>query len=215
MVAVPSTGEEPAVVVPSEPIVVDGRTARAERTRTAIVDALLGLLDAGDLNPTAARIAERAGISQRLIYHHFGDLESLFRAVADRQGARVAEFYRPVDPALPFAERAAAFLDQRAAILEMATPVRRAALRHEHYSPQIQDTTRRVAAVARLELTTVFARELARVPGDRRPTLTTALNGVLGWGHWNDLRQSGLPVTDARAALQVVLLAVLGPFVRD
>src|SRR5918999_1351509 len=38
----------------------DGRTVRAERTRQALVDALLALLDAGELSPTAAAIAQRA-----------------------------------------------------------------------------------------------------------------------------------------------------------
>ena len=47
--------------------------------RAAIADALLSLLEEGELQPTATRIAERAGISLRLIYHHFGDLEALFR----------------------------------------------------------------------------------------------------------------------------------------
>jgi AcrR family transcriptional regulator len=54
------------------------RSPRAERARASIAEALLSLIDEGDLQPTANRIAERAGISLRLIYHHFGDLESLY-----------------------------------------------------------------------------------------------------------------------------------------
>ena len=42
----------------------DGRTVRAERTRQALVDALLSLLDEGQLQPTAERIAVRAGVSE-------------------------------------------------------------------------------------------------------------------------------------------------------
>ena len=42
---------------------LDGRLARSARTRHAVVDALLDLLGEGDLRPTAARIAERAGVS--------------------------------------------------------------------------------------------------------------------------------------------------------
>ena len=49
--------------------------AATERARASIADALFSLLDEGELQPTATRIAERAGISLRLIYHHFGDLE--------------------------------------------------------------------------------------------------------------------------------------------
>src|SRR4051812_40199139 len=43
----------------------DGRNVRAERTRKAVVEALLELLDEGDVRPTAERIAVRAGVSER------------------------------------------------------------------------------------------------------------------------------------------------------
>ena len=41
----------------------DGRIARGARARTAIVDALLALIEAGELRPSAARIAERGAWS--------------------------------------------------------------------------------------------------------------------------------------------------------
>ena len=44
---------------------VDGRLGRGTRARTAVVDALLDLIEEGDLRPTAPRIAERAGVSLR------------------------------------------------------------------------------------------------------------------------------------------------------
>src|SRR6266542_3616203 len=47
---------------------VDGRTARAVRTRRAVVDALLELLAEGDLRPSGERIAERAGVSLRALW---------------------------------------------------------------------------------------------------------------------------------------------------
>src|SRR5690349_14408846 len=105
----------------------DGRSARAERTRTAIVDALISLLEEGDLQPTANRIADRAGISLRLIYHHFGDLESLYRAVGARTNERLlARTHRvPID--LPLERRIDELVAQRADVLEWLSPVMRAA----------------------------------------------------------------------------------------
>jgi AcrR family transcriptional regulator len=47
--------------------VADGRSARSRRTRTAVVDALLRLLRAGNLRPTAREIASEAGISLRSV----------------------------------------------------------------------------------------------------------------------------------------------------
>src|SRR5664279_4760669 len=89
------------------------RLARTARTRAAIVDALLDLLEEGDLQPTASRIADRAGTSLRLIYHHFGDLESLFHEAAVRQTERLARHIEPIDASLPLPERIDAIVDQR------------------------------------------------------------------------------------------------------
>jgi hypothetical protein len=39
---------------------VDGRSARAQRTRDAVVEALVALLEEGDLQPTTSSIADKA-----------------------------------------------------------------------------------------------------------------------------------------------------------
>src|SRR6478736_6015696 len=103
----------------------DGRTARAVRTKDAIVDATLALIDEGDLRPTGPRIAERAGVSVRSIFQHFDDLDALFSAVGERVVVRIAGLIRPIDPAEPLAERTEVFLAQRAEVMESLTPVLR------------------------------------------------------------------------------------------
>ena len=113
------------------------RTARAERTRIAIADALLSLIDEGDLQPTATRIAERAGISLRLIYHHFGDLEALFHeASRARDGPTPGPGAPGARSTCPFAERLDAFVEQRCSLLEWMTPVCRAAALHPPTRPR-------------------------------------------------------------------------------
>ena len=106
----------------------DGRTVRAERTRQALVDSLIGLLDEGQLTPTAAAIAARAGVSERSVFQHFADRESLFEAVAREQYARVVPTLVPVDASLPLSERIDQFARQRAYLYERVGGVRRAAL---------------------------------------------------------------------------------------
>lgn len=64
---------------------VDGRRARSDRSRQAIIDAGLALIDEGILVPTAQQISERAGVGIRSFFRHFADMETLF-AVADEQG---------------------------------------------------------------------------------------------------------------------------------
>src|SRR3989337_396996 len=89
----------------------DGRTVRAERTRQALVDALLALLYEGQLQPTAERISARAGVSERSLFQHFADREALYQAVAVQQYERIAPTVVPVDLSLPLAERNDAFVD--------------------------------------------------------------------------------------------------------
>ena len=113
---------------------IDGRTARARRTREAIVDATLALLDAGNLRPSADEIAERAGVSPRSIFQHFGDRETLQRAVGARQTERVVQIVEHLPDTGPLDARLDAFVDQRARVLEFITPVRRSALLNEPFS---------------------------------------------------------------------------------
>jgi len=107
---------------------IDGRLARGERARGAIVDALLGLIDGGDLRPSAARIAARAGVSLRSVFQHFNDVESLFAAAASRQAERLAAHIGAVPDEGPLERRLGAFVRQRAKLLEAIAPVRRAAI---------------------------------------------------------------------------------------
>jgi AcrR family transcriptional regulator len=60
----------------------DGRRLRSERSRQAIIDAMLNLIEEGILVPTAQQVSERAGVGIRSVFRHFTDMESLF-ATAD------------------------------------------------------------------------------------------------------------------------------------
>ena len=88
----------------------DGRSARALRTREAIVDACIGLVEEGELRPTAPRVAERAGVSVRSVFQHFDDLPSLHIAVSERIVARLAVLLHPIDPSMPLDDRIVAFV---------------------------------------------------------------------------------------------------------
>lgn len=64
--------------------VVDGRRARSERSKQAIIDAALALQEEGILVPTAQQISDRAGVGIRSFFRHFDDMETLFES-ADAQ----------------------------------------------------------------------------------------------------------------------------------
>ncbi|NCV76101.1 TetR family transcriptional regulator, partial [bacterium] len=60
---------------------VDGRVARSERTREAIAEALLELLEEGVLRPRAQEIAKRADVAVRTVFQHFDDMEGLYAEI--------------------------------------------------------------------------------------------------------------------------------------
>jgi AcrR family transcriptional regulator len=59
------------------PIEGDGRTLRRKRNRDAVIEALISLIREGDLDPTVAKIADRAAVSHRSIFRYFDDLDDL------------------------------------------------------------------------------------------------------------------------------------------
>ena len=194
---------------PSEPR--DGRTVRAERTRQALVEALLGLLDEGQPRPTAAEIAARAGVSERSVFQHFPDREALLEAVAREQYQRVVPTLVPVDSSLPLAERIEQFVQQRSRLYEQIGGVRRAGLLIEHESTSVAGWIATARQQKAAEVERVFRRELDDTRPDEREPLRTALVMVCSWTAWDSWRtHQKLSVARARAALAAAIRALLG-----
>ena len=189
----------------------DGRTVRAERTRQALVDALLALLDAGELSPTAAAIAQRAGVSERSVFQHFPDREALFEAVARQQYERVMPTLHPVDASQPLETRIDQFTRQRARLYELIGGVRRAALLIEHESPAVAGWLSPARRAKAAEAERVFRRELEALPADERGPVRAALIAVCAWPAWESWRtHQRLGVSRARAAMAAAIGALLG-----
>jgi AcrR family transcriptional regulator len=189
----------------------DGRVARAVRTRRAVADAMLALMDEGDLRPTSKVIAERAGVSERTIFQHFSDLEALFSAAADRIGERIGADARkvPVDGA--FETRLAAYVHEVAYLNEAMAFVRRASRLHEPYSPVIQEALRRNRSIRRRVGERVFATELDALPSAGvRERVTHAITLLSLWSSWENMRvHLGLDRAEARRTLKESLRSLL------
>lgn len=188
---------------------IDGRTARAQRTSQAVVDALLSLIEDGDLRPTGPRIAERAGVSLRSVFQHFNDLESLFAALGSREIERLSELTHRLPTDQPLEARIEAFVAQRSRILEAISPVRRASLLQEPFSAELRQTRDAIFTLARAEVARLFRAELAAAGADRE-ILLDALDAVSSWSFWDALRShQGLEPAAAAAVLGRVLRRLL------
>lgn len=191
------------------PTRVDGRTARGERTRNAIVEAHLALIDEGDLRPTGERIAERAGVSLRTLWTNFKDMETLFAATGQRVSERQEALARPIPPELPLTRRIEEFCAQRVQMLEVLAPSARASALREPFSPQLRRNREGNITRVRDEIGLVFAQELA-LAGDGREQLLDALTVSSTWSAWSMMRDAmGLDVEAARATMARTLGALL------
>lgn len=196
--------------VPTATAPTDGRTLRALRTREAIVDATIALLEQGDLRPTAPRVADRAAVSVRSVFQHFDDLEGLYAAVADRLIERLGHIYVDVDPALPAEVRIPEFVRQRSILLEAITPIRRAAAVHAPFSNEVRARLQAGHELLRDQIARLFAAELSARPDPERSTLLDALDTVLSWPSWDNLRAlNGRSVQEAAVVLESMVSALV------
>jgi AcrR family transcriptional regulator len=190
---------------------VDGRNLRSQRTQAAIARAYLELTDLGELRPSAAMIAERAGVSERAVFRHFQDMESLSSAVAKLQLTRVnRELPALADPSQPFAERLEALLRRWTWVHERTSTLRRASLLAEPFSPEIQRRHQgaRKARVRDFELS--FEKELDRVARPERDEIIEAASAAMSWAAWNHMRRyRGLSVVRATQVIARTLTALL------
>ncbi|OYX40593.1 MAG: hypothetical protein B7Y98_00670 [Sphingomonas sp. 32-62-10] len=61
----------------------DGRRARGDANRARIIQAMVELVAAGDPDPNADAVAEKAGLSVRTVFRHFEDKDAIFHAIDD------------------------------------------------------------------------------------------------------------------------------------
>jgi len=170
----------------------DGRLARGERTRRAVAEALIALLEEGEVRPTARRIAERAGVSLRLVFHHFADLEAVLRAaVAIQEHRHWRPRLVPVDPTLRTEERVRVVVRQRSGVYGATAAVRRATALMVLESPTVAGEQARARAALRRQLQTAFAPELGRLSPTRATRALDALDAATSWETWDHLRALG------------------------
>jgi TetR/AcrR family transcriptional regulator, regulator of autoinduction and epiphytic fitness len=188
----------------------DGRVLRGERNREAIVDALLALYRAGELQPTTQRVAEMANVAPRSVYHHFADMEDLIGEVSRRQLREHGHLMDAPMIAGPLDERVSALVARRGELFEAVAPVRRAAVLQAHRSRTLRDNLGALARRLRQQVETLFAAELAARSTRARAELVDALDLLTSWEAWDRLRsQQGLGARRARGVLVASITTLL------
>jgi AcrR family transcriptional regulator len=198
-----------AAVIALEEPARDGRVARGQRTRRAVAEALMELLRAGDPDPTAKAVAWRAGVSLRLVFHHFADMDDLYRFVAALQLRRQWADLPQLSTRLSRATRIERTVAHRAALFEEISEVRRALVSRAPTSPALRQTIAAADTLLLEDLQATFAPELDALPAALRADHVGAMDACTSWETWHRLRTaSTIPVRGARRVMSLMLTAL-------
>jgi AcrR family transcriptional regulator len=201
----------------TEQSVTDGRTARRDRNKLAVLDAVLQLFSEGEITPSPEAIALRSGVSLRSVYRYMRDLDDLARAAIDRHLERVGPLFvfEPVGEG-PFGERVEAFVAARLRLHKAIAPIARAALartrmRSVPAGDVIRENLNVRRGLLRVQLSRHFAAELTTFGGQADAILAAAdaLTQIetIDWF----ITDGGYTVEQTRDALVAGLHRLLGP----
>ena len=165
----------------------DGRNLRAERSRAAVANAALELIRAGNPRPTAAEIAETAGVSLRLVFHHYKDVDALRGRAVALQFSRVLPLETAATTDLPFDKRLNTFTKERFALYNEIADVLRVARAMESSVDEVAEQLQELRALTRKQAAEVFAPELTSFKGAERRERTTAVQVATSFGTWESL----------------------------
>lgn len=110
----------------------DGRMKRSERSREAIVQAMLDLIGEGTPLPTAQQVAARADVGVRTVFRHFSDMDTLFATMHERMKAEIERLFVDAVQTGPIESRVRGLLDARLQLFERTAPYSRSA-RHQRF----------------------------------------------------------------------------------
>jgi len=161
----------------------DGRSARRERNRTAVLDAYRELVFGGTIDPTFEQIAEHAGVSFRSVYRYFDNRDALKAAIAER----ALEWIQPllesststVAPGGPLTDRVDALIASRLAFFENIAEIARVASANHGSNAAYAPNIAAVRDLFREQVVGVFSPELAAVVDDTAELRITAITQIV------------------------------------
>ena len=187
-----------------ESTAVDGRTARRDRNRTAVLDAILDLIQEGNPLPTVAEISERSGTSHRSLFRYFDDLDSLFAEailVAYGRYAPLARIHRFGQGTL--SERIENLVAQRVALYEVLAPLVQTGRRRKGATEPMELAMAQYLGPMRDQLATHFAPEFAACDPGSRDGLLDALEALSSVDAFEFLRRTQRTDEQIAVALRI------------
>jgi AcrR family transcriptional regulator len=169
--------------------VQDGRIVRGLRTRQALIQSTLDLIQAGDVEPTSTAIATIAGVSSRALFQHFTSLADLYAEAFDLAVSRAFNANGPVDTAAPLSSRINLLVSDRAQLFEEWLPVWHFAERVRRVAPAVGLSVTQLRRLLREHLAVWFATELGNLHPGARDLVLDSLDVAFGLDSWMNMRE--------------------------
>jgi len=168
----------------------DGRSARRDRNRLAVIDAAVELFSEGNLRPTSAEVALRCGLSPKSVSRYFEDIDSLIAAAAARHMEMVFSLFQIHAIGEGALERRIDdFVQVRLKAHEVMGGTARAADFLAFKQPSVRKHLDEAQRLARKQIELHFATELDRLPSARRESRTAAIDSLLQFDSLDYFRQ--------------------------
>ena len=183
----------------------DGRHQRSRDSKRKIVTAMLELVRAGVIAPTAEEVAARANVGLRTVFRRFKDMESLYVEMSLAISQKVAPLLDEAPSHEDWRQNFRQLLERRLQLYEIIMPYRIAAnamklkshILLSRHSELVRDERKLLRGV---------------LPGFllADPVLAEALEAALSFDMWNQLRNDqDLNVIEATAVVQKFCTALL------
>lgn len=175
----------------------DRRAARGSRTRVFLLDATIDLIDGGNPAPKAHQVAAHAGVSDRLVFHHFADLDQLFTLAVTRKASQFEALTSVIPAHGPAEVRIRVIARQRRRLFEAIGPALRASYARVPAPAALAEVLAHQRSLLRHQLEVILKPEIA-ARGAQAPTALETLHVITGWQCWSALRfESGHSATQA------------------
>ncbi len=143
---------------------IDGRTARRQRNKDAVLDALIALASEGVDEPPIEVIADRAGVSYRSVYRYFDDRTDLMLSAITRVMGDLWPIFDIEDLGEgPLDDRIQRLISVRLAAYRKLAPLTRSAVHRRANEPAVAEGYDRVREYLRDQLIQQFQPELAEM----------------------------------------------------
>lgn len=157
--------------------VIDGRTARRNRNRDAVLDAMIELTTETGEEPAIEAVAERAGVSYRSVYRYFDDRTELLLAAIGRLMGDVWPIFDIEQLGEgTFDERLERFITVRIGAYRRLAPLSRLTMRRSLSEPIVMIQFDNVRTFLREQLCVQFASELSALTEPERVVVVRAID---------------------------------------